>query len=410
MDPTAYRLSLAALVPGAQILFIAFGGLVLVPILTGLDPSVALFTAGLGTLLFQWITRGAIPVFLGSSFAFIPAITYGREEFGLPATLSGLAAAGLFYVLLSRLIAWRGRSIVTRLLPPVVTGPVIMVIGLSLAPIAVRMASEPQELYGQTAALSVAGLSMMTTIIITLRASGLLRLMPILFGVGVGYLIALPLGMVDLSALRDAPWFALPPFVAPKIHFPAIAAILPVAIVPAIEHVGDVLAISQVTGKPYLQEPGLSRTLLGDGLATSLAAALGGPPNTTYSEVTGAVALTRAFNPAVMTWAALLSVLLAFSGKVGGFLRTIPPPVMGGVLVVLFGAIVVLGINSLVQAGEDLSTPRHLVIVGSILVLGVGGLSLRAGQFTLEGLGLASIIGLVLNALLPHPRTTHPGG
>jgi uracil permease len=401
LPTTSYRFRLKDSLLGAQILFVAFGGLVLVPLLTGLDPSVALFTAGAGTLLFQWITRGRIPVFLASSFAFVSPITYGVKEFGLPATLSGLLAAGLFYLVLSGLIAWRGTAVLRRVLPPVVTGPVIMVIGLSLAPIAIGMASEPPDGHGQATATAVAAVTLLATILASLKGGGLLRLVPLFGGICVGYLIALPLGMVDLTGLASAPWFAVPSFTAPSLHWPAVAFILPVAIVPAIEHIGDILVISQVTGTDYLKTPGLQRTLLGDGFATALAALLGGPPNTTYSEVTGAVALTRAFNPGIMTWAAILAMALAFFGKLGALLNTIPAPVMGGVLVVLFGTIVVVGMNSLVKDGEDLLDPRNLIIAGVILVLGVGGMTIEAGRFSLEGLSLASVVGVALNLMLP---------
>ncbi|MCG8364854.1 MAG: uracil-xanthine permease family protein [Pseudanabaenales cyanobacterium] len=398
---TTYHLRAKDIVVGAQMLFIAFGALVLVPILTGLNPNVALFTAGLGTLLFQVITGGQIPVLLASSFAFIAPITFGVQEFGLPATLSGLVAAGLLYLALSLLIFWRGPEMVMRILPPLVTGPVIMVIGLSLSPIAVQMASEAGDTYSSRAAKIVAAVALLATILTAILARGMLRLLPILMGIAVGYGAAFPFGMVDFSPLGASPWFAVPSFTAPSFHWPAIAYLVPVAIAPAIEHIGDILAISSVTGRPFLQEPGLHRTLLGDGLATSVAACLGGPPNTTYSEITGAVALTRAFNPAIMTWAAVLAILLSFLGKLGAALETIPSPVMGGVLVVLFGAIVVVGMNSLVKSGDDLVKPRNIIVVSVILVLGVGGMSLEAGQFALEGIGLSSLIGVILNWVLP---------
>jgi uracil permease len=233
---------------------------------------------------------------------------------------------------------------------------------------------------------------------------GFFKLVAILVGIAVGYVFALPLGMVDFSPLGTAPWIAVPSFTFPEFSWPAILFILPVAIAPAIEHVGDVLAISSVTRQDFLRDPGIHRTLLGDGLATSLAAFLGGPPNTTYSEVTGAVALTRAFNPAIMTWAAIIALILSFTGKLGALLRTIPMPVMGGILVVLFGTIVVIGMNSIVRSGEDLLRSRNLIIVAVILILGVGGLSVEAGSFALEGIGLCSIVGVVLNLLLPQDQ------
>jgi len=232
-------------------------------------------------------------------------------------------------------------------------------------------------------------------------ARGLLKLVPILVGITVGYLLSAILGMVDLTPIREAAWFAVPAFVTPTFSLPAILFILPVAIAPAIEHVGDLVAIRAVTGQDYLKKPGLHRTLLGDGLATSLASLFGGPPNTTYSEVTGAVALTKAFNPLIMTIAAGFAIVLAFVGKLGAFLATIPTAVMGGILVVLFGSIVVVGMATLVRAQVDLTETRNLIIAAVVLVFGVGGMAFHLGEFTVEGIGLAGIAGVVLNLLLP---------
>ncbi|MEB3883671.1 uracil-xanthine permease family protein [Lyngbya sp. CCY1209] len=400
-EKTAYKFHWRYIPLGAQILFIAFGALVLIPILTGLDPNVALFTAGLGTLVFQLVTGGKVPVFLGSSFAFIAPIQLGIKQYGIAETLSGLAAAGILYFLLSVAIALRGSGFLMRLLPPIVTSPVIMVIGLSLAPIAIGMASEAGEGYGKWAALAVSGAALFGTMMTTLFGRGWLRLVPILVGLSAGYIVAFPLGMVDFSGIAEAPWFAIPKFTTPVFHLPSILFILPVAIAPAIEHFGDIITIGAVAKKDYFRDPGIHRTLLGDGLATSLAAFFGGPPNTTYSEVTGAVALTRIFNPGVMTWAAILAILLAFVGKLGAFLRSIPVPAMGGILVILFGTIVVVGINSLVRSGEDLMKPRNLAIVAVILVFGVGGMAIEAGKFALEGIGFSGVFGLLLNWILP---------
>ncbi|MDZ7706523.1 MAG: uracil-xanthine permease family protein [Trueperaceae bacterium] len=397
---TAWSFDLRAIPIGVQMLFVAFGALVLVPILTGLDPNVALFTAGAGTLVFQLVTRGKVPVFLASSFAFIAPIQVGVQRWGVSATLSGLVAAGLLYVALAALIRARGIEAFERLLPPVVTGPVIMVIGLSLAPVAIDMATSTGDGYAWSA-VAVAMIALAATVVTALAGRGLLRLTPILAGIAVGYLAAIPFGFVDIAPVRDAAWLAVPSFTLPTFHLPAILFILPVALAPAIEHFGDVLAIRGVTGKDYLADPGVDRTMLGDGLATGLAGMLGGPPNTTYSEVTGAVALTRAFNPAVMTIAAVTAIVLAFVGKLGAFLQTIPGPVMGGILVLLFGGIVVVGINALVRAGTDLTAPRNLVIASVILVFGVGGMLFEVGDFRLEGIGLAGIVGVLLNAVLP---------
>jgi len=396
-------------VVGAQMLFVAFGALVLVPLLTGLDPNVALFTAGAGTLLFQWVTRRKVPVFLASSFAFIAPIIYGVQKWGIPGTLCGLMAAGGLYILLSLLIRWKGSGFVVRLLPPVVTGPVIMVIGLILAPVAVHMAMGKTGdgaaiLVPEGTALFVSMISLATVILVSLLSKGMLRLIPILCGIFVGYLASIPFGLVDVAPVVDAPWVAWPNFVLPEWNLQAIFFIVPVAIAPAIEHFGDVLAIGSITGKNYFEDPGVQNTMLGDGLATSLASFLGGPPNTTYSEVTGAVALIKVFNPVVMTWAAVFAMALAFVGKVGVLLQTIPTPVMGGIMLLLFGAIMVVGLNSLVKAGDDLMEPRNLAIVALILVFGIGGMSFSAGEFNLQGIGLAGILGVVLNLILPRRK------
>ncbi len=409
--PADYQLRLRDSLLGAQMLCVAFGALVLVPLLTGLDPNVALFTAGAGTLVFQAMTKRMVPVFLASSFAFIAPIIYGVQTWGIPGTLCGLAAAGVFYVILGLLILWRGPNTLMRILPPIVTGPVIMVIGLILAPVAVNMAlgrtgDGAAALMPEGPALCVSMAALATTILTSLLSRGFLRLMPIMAGILVGYMVALPFGMVDFSPVADAAWFAVPSFVMPEWNFKAILFIVPIAIAPAIEHFGDVLAISSVTGRNYLKQPGIHRTMMGDGLATTLASMLGGPPNTTYSEVTGAVALTKMKNPAIMTWAALTAIVLAFVGKLGALLRTIPVPVMGGIMLLLFGAIMVVGINSLVKKGEDLMEPRNLAIVSLIIVFGVGGMTFSAGQFTVEGIGLAGLVGIFLNLVLPRTRKT----
>jgi uracil permease len=391
---------------GAQMLFVAFGALVLVPLLTGLDPNVALFTAGFGTLIFQIVTKGKVPVFLASSFAFLPPIFYGVKTWGIPGTMCGLAAAGVVYILLSLLIKWRGSAVVSNILPPVVTGPVIMVIGLILAPVAVNMAMGKTGdgsfvLFPEATALTISLVALATTILVSLLGKGIFKLIPILCGIIAGYITALIFGIVDFSPIANAPWLALPNFTLPEWNFQAIIYIVPIAIAPAIEHFGDVLAIGSITGKDYVKDPGIHRTMMGDGIATTMASMLGGPPNTTYSEVTGAVALTRVFNPGIMTWAAITAIALAFIGKVGTFLQTIPAPVMGGIMLLLFGAIMVIGLNTLVKSGEDLMEARNLSIVALILVFGIGGMSFSAGEFTLQGIGLAGILGVVLNLVLP---------
>jgi uracil permease len=387
---------------GSQMLLVAFGALVLMPLITGMDPNVALFTAGIGTLIFHIVTGGQIPIFLASSFAFIAPIIAAKGRFGMEETLGGLMAAGILYIILSGLVRAKGTGFITRLLPPVVIGPVIMVIGLSLAPVAVHMASGrtgdgSTQLIPYDTAIWIAMISLLVTIVMSVWTRGFLRLIPIMFGIVVGYLISFFMGIVDFSPISNAPWLAIPNFVTPAFSISAILFMVPVAIAPAIEHIGDILAIGHVTHKDYLKKPGLHRTLLGDGLATSTAAAFGGPPNTTYSEVTGAVVLTRNFNPRVMIWAAAIAILLAFVGKFGAALQTIPVPVMGGILCLLFGSIAVIGLNTLIRHQVDLSQSRNLVIVAITLVFGIGGMAL--GQ--VEGIALCAIAAIALNLALP---------
>ncbi|MBE0485301.1 uracil-xanthine permease family protein [Marinobacter sp.] len=387
---------------GSQMLLVAFGALVLMPLITGLDPNVALFTAGVGTLIFHVVTGGQIPIFLASSFAFIAPIIAAKGRFGLEETLGGLMAAGILYIVLSGAVRLRGTGFITRLLPPVVIAPVIMTIGLGLASVAVHMASGRTgdgevQLIPYNTAIWIAMISLSVTIVMSVWAKGIFRLIPIMFGVIVGYVLSWFAGIVDTTPVQEAAWFAVPNFVAPAFSWGAILFMIPVAIAPAIEHIGDVLAIGNVTRKNYLQKPGLHRTLLGDGLATSTASLLGGPPNTTYSEVTGAVMLTRNFNPKVMWWAAGTAIVLAFVGKFGAALQTIPVPVMGGILCLLFGSIAVVGLNTLIRHQVDLSQPRNLVIVGVTLVFGIGNMAL--GQ--LEGIALSAVAAIGLNLILP---------
>jgi len=391
---------------GSQMLFVAFGALVLMPLITGMDPNVALFTAGLGTLIFQLVTKNQVPVFLASSFAFIAPILAAKADFGLPATLGGLVAAGLMYMLLAGAVRLKGTGFIDRLLPPVVIGPVIMSIGLGLAPVAANMAmgkagDASAQLVPYDIALMISLPALITTLVMAVVGRGILRLVPILAGVAVGYGLSWMFGVIDFAPIAAAPWLAVPNFVAPELHWGAILFMLPVAIAPAIEHIGDVLAIGTVTGKNYLKKPGLHRTLLGDGLATSAAGLLGGPPNTTSSEVTGAVMLTKNFNPKVMLWAAVIAMLLAFIGKFGASLQSIPVPVMGGILCLLFGSIAVVGLNTLIRHQVDLSEARNLVIVAVTLVFGIGGMVIGAGDVSLKGISLCGIIAILLNLLLP---------
>ncbi|MEZ8639906.1 uracil-xanthine permease family protein [Vibrio splendidus] len=391
---------------GAQMLFVAFGALVLVPLLTGLDPNVALFGAGIGTLLFQLITRRSVPIFLASSFAFIAPIMFGIQTWGVGATMGGLMAAGVVYVLMGALIKVRGVAFIHKLLPPVVVGPVIMVIGLGLAPVAVNMAlgktgDGAVQLIDADAALWISSISLLVTIVISVFSKGFLKLLPIFGGIVAGYVTSLVYGVVDFTPVAQAAWLALPNFTAPEFNINAIFFMVFVAIAPSVEHVGDMLAISNVTGKDYLKKPGLHRTITGDGVATIAASMLGAPPNTTYSEVTGAVMLTKAFNPVIMTWAAVTAIVLALVGKLGALLQTIPIPVMGGIMILLFGSIATVGLNTLIQNKVDLHKSRNLVIVGITLVFGIGGMAFGIGDFSLQGVSLCGIVAILLNLVLP---------
>jgi uracil permease len=414
MHSTDYRLRLKDSVVGLQFLFVAFGALVLVPILTGLDPNVALFTAGIGTLIFQLVNRQAVPpIFLASSFAFIAPIIYGVKTWGVAGTMSGLVAAGLFYVVLSFLVRFKGSDFLHKILPPVVVGPVIMTIGLILSPVAVNMAMGKTGdgaivLVPFNQAITIALVSLAVTLLVTLLGKGIFRLLPILCGIAAGYIVALFLGLINFDAVINAAWISMPNFTAPEFNLEAIIYILPIAIAPAVEHIGDMLAISNVTKRDYLKKPGLKNTLLGDGLATSAAAFFGGPPNTTYSEVTGAVTVTKAFNPAIMTWAAIFAIVLAFVGKLGGLLSTIPVPVMGGIMLLLFGIIASIGMETLIKQKVDLADPRNMIIVSMILVFAIGGMTFNFGSVAFSGIGLGAIVGIVLNLVLP--KTKHFDG
>ena len=382
-------------VVGAQFLFVAFGATVLVPLLVGLDPSVALFTAGIGTLIFHAITKGKVPIFLGSSFAFIAPIIKATELFGLPGTLSGLVAVGAVYGIMSALVRLRGVDFISRLFPPIVVGPVIMLIGLSLAGTGVNMAKSNWLL---------AIIALVTTVAVSLFAKGLLRLIPIFIGIIVGYVTATILGVVNFQPIVDAKWFALPEFVRPSLCWEAIIFMIPVAIAPVIEHIGDMYAINEVTGNDYVKDPGLHRTMLGDGLACVAASIIGGPPVTTYSEVTGAISLTKISDPAVIRIAALFGILFSVLGKISALLKTIPEAVLGGIMLLLFGTIASVGINTLIKNKVDMGDTRNLIIASLILTLGIGGAELTCGSFTISGIGLSALVGVVLNLIIPQKK------
>ena len=380
---------------GAQFLFVAFGATVLVPLLVGLDPSVALFTAGIGTLIFHAVTKGKVPIFLGSSFAFIAPIIKATELYGLPGTLSGLVAVGAVYGIMSALVRLRGVGFITNLFPPIVVGPVIMLIGLSLAGTGVDMAKGNWAL---------AIISLLTTVVVSLFAKGLLKLIPIFAGIFVGYVAASVFGLIDFQPIIDAPWVALPAFVRPDLCWEAIIFMIPVAIAPVIEHIGDVYAINEVTGKDYVKDPGLHRTMLGDGLACVAASFIGGPPVTTYSEVTGAISLTKIADPAVIRIAGIFGILFSVFGKISALLKTIPSAVLGGIMLLLFGTIASVGINTLVKNKIDMGDTRNLVIASLILTTGIGGAEMAIGSVTIGGIGLAALVGVILNLVIPKKK------
>lgn len=396
-------------VSGAQMLFVAFGALVLMPLITHLDPNVALFTAGLGTLLFQLVTGRQVPVFLASSFAFITPIILAKNQFGLAETMGGVMAAGFVYTFMGLMVKIKGTGFIDRLLPPVVIGPVIISIGLAMAPIAANMAmgksADGATLMPYQTAMLISMPALLTTLLVAVFGKGMFRLVPIICGVLVGFALSFAFGVVDTAKIAAAPWLELPNFTAPAFNWQAILFIVPVALAPAIEHIGGVIAVGSVTGRDYLKKPGLHRTLLGDGLATTAAGLFGGPPNTTYAEVTGAVMLTKNYNPKIMTWAAVFAIALAFIGKFGALLQSIPIPVMGGILCLLFGSIAAVGMNTLIRHQIDLAEARNLVIVSVTLVFGIGGVLIGSGDgpddWGLKGIALCAVVAIALNLILP---------
>ena len=405
---TEYRITYQDLLFSLQILLVSFSALIALPILTGLDPNVALFTAGVGTLIFHFATKRAVPVFLASSFAFTAPIMFATKTWGIPAALGGLTVAGLIYIGIGGLIQWKGRKIIETLFPPVVVGPVIMIMGLMLAPVAVSMAlgkANPNQLIPEKSAMLIAMTSLAASISVFLFARRTWRVIPVFCGLAAGYLVSIPLGIIDFSMVSRTPWISFPGFKIPAFKFEAIVYLVPAVIVPIIAHFGDILAIGEVTGNNYLKDPGLQRTLMGTGVATAFAASVGGPPAGVYAEATAMVSVYRKSEPKLMVWAGLMAILLAFFAKLGALLQTIPSPAIGGVLIILFGSLVVVGINCLINSRMELMDLRNLLIVALILVFGIGGITFSAGAFALKGVALALIVGVVLNLILPHKNT-----
>lgn len=380
-------------VVGVQYLFVAFGATVLVPLLVGLDPSAALFSAGIGTLIFHLVTKGKVPIFLGSSFAFIAPIVSATELYGLSGALLGIVGVAFVYFVMSALIKLFGTKFINRLFPEVVIGPVIMLIGLSLSSSAVKMAEGNWPL---------AVISLATAIVVTLYGRGLIKLIPIFCGIIVGYLVDLIFFDIDFSGIEAAGWFSLPQITFPeKFSWAPIIYMIPVAIAPVIEHIGDIYVVNSVTGKNFVKDPGLHRTMLGDGLACLVASFLGGPPVTTYSEVTGAMSLTKVTAPRVLRISAVTAIVFSMIGKVSAFLKSIDTAILGGIMLLLFGTIAGAGINNLLNSRVNLSSSRNIVIISVTLTTGIGGAVLSMGRFTLGGIGLSAIIAVLLNLILP---------
>ena len=404
------------LVLGLQHMFAMFGATVTVPLITGLDIGTTLLMAGLGTLLFHLITGGKVPAFLGSSFAFLggyAAITglAGTEGYEamtktqlLPYACLGVACSGLVYLVLAGLIKAFGIKKVMRCFPPIVTGPIIIAIGLGLAPVAVSSCKANWTL--ALTALAVIG-------VCNIWGKGMIRIIPILIGLAVSYVLAICMGAVDFAAVKDAAWIGLPihkantilgvDFAQGGLISSSIIAIVPIALATIMEHIGDISAISSTVGKDFIKDPGLHRTLTGDGLATTFASVFGGPANTTYGENTGVLALSRVFNPVVIRVAAIFAIVLSFCPKFAALISTIPGPIVGGISFVLYGMISAVGIRNLVENHVDFSKSRNLIIAAVILVTALGGVTIPLGSkgAALTPLALASLAGIILNAIFP---------
>ena len=384
---------------GVQFLFVAFGATVLVPLLVGLEPATALMTAGLGTFIFHFITKGKVPIFLGSSFAFIAPIISASKQWGMPGTLAGLLGVSLVYFVMSALVKWQGKRLLDKLFPPVVIGPVIILIGLSLSSSAVDMTKSNWLL---------AFISLITAILVLTMGRGLLKLVPVVCGISAGYIAACCLGEVDFRPVAEASWFALPSGIAhfslPDLSWEPLLFMIPVAIAPVIEHIGDVYVVGAVAEKDFTKDPGLHRTLLGDGLACFASAFLAGPPVTTYSEVTGAMSITKVTSPAVIRIAAATAIVFSVIGKLSALLRSIPQSVLGGIMLLLFGTIASVGLLNLMRHKVDLNQTRNIIIIGVTLTMGIGGAVLSYGNFAISGIGLSAIVGITLNLCLPKEK------
>lgn len=377
---------------GLQHTLAMFGSTVLVPILTGLNPSVALFSAGVGTLIFHLVTKKKVPVFLGSSFAFIPVLTAVTEKYGAEYAMGGTIVAGLLYLIFAGLFYLVGVERIQSFFPPIVIGPIIAIIGLGLSPVAVEMASE-----NWIVAITVVAV----IFLISICCKGFIRLVPILVGIIAGYIVSIFFNMVDFSTIAQSQLIIMPKFVLPKFNISAILSIAPVSFVTILEHLGDINANGAVVGKNFVKGPGLHRTALGDGLATVFAGFVGGPPNTTYSENTGVLATTKVYDPSILRIAAVMAIIMSFIGYINGILLTIPKAVLGGASLVLFGMIASIGFKTIAQEKVDLNNNRNILIMSIVLVIGLGGVVLNIKGIEFSSLSIAAFVGIVLNKIIP---------
>ncbi|MCM3713127.1 NCS2 family nucleobase:cation symporter [Alkalihalobacillus oceani] len=390
-----------------------FGATILVPFLVDLSPSVALLSSGLGTLAYLFITKGQIPAYLGSSFAFIAPILSATALGGPEGAMIGSFFAGLVYGIVALLIKQSGVKWILQILPPIVVGPVIIVIGLGLAPTAIDMAMNVDGAYSSLH-FTVALITLAITVIASMFFKGFFGLVPIMFGIIGGYVTAYFVGIVDLTPIGEASWLAAPaviiPFVtyAPEFNWKIVAIIAPIAVVTIAEHIGDQMVLSKVVGKNFIEKPGLHRSILGDGVATMIASLIGGPPNTTYGENIGVLAITRVFSVFVIAGAAVMAICFAFIGKISAIISTIPAAVMGGVSILLFGVIASSGLRMLIDNQIDLGAKRNLIISSVILVLGVGGAFIQVSEdMQIPGMALATLVGIVLHLVLPDKAASY---
>ena len=389
-----------------QHLFTMFGATVLVPILVGIDPGIALVSSGLGTMVYLITTKGKIPAYLGSSFAFIAAMQMLMKSDGYPAIAQGAMTTGLVYLIVSLIIKKIGSDWLDKILPPIVVGPVVMVIGLGLAANAANNAMYNNNVY-DFKYIAVALITLGLTIFYNMFFKGFLGLIPILLGIVSGYLVALAFGIIDLTPIKEAAWFALPnfevPFVQyePKLYLNAITTMAPIAFVTMTEHIGHLMVLNKLTKRNFFQDPGLSKTLMGDGLAQIVAGFVGGPPVTSYGENIGVLAITRVHSVFVIGGAAVFAVALGFVGKLSALILSIPGSVISGISFVLFGVIAASGLKILIDNKINFDKKKNLLIASVILVIGIGGLVFKVGTFELSSMALATVLGIVLNLILP---------